>query len=114
MMSTISTHVLDTGTGKPVSELDVTLFSIVNGQRRELATECTNSNGRIEKLSGSQKALKKGTYCLQFSTEAYFLNQGREVFYPYVEVTFQIDGQQPNYHIPLVLSPFGYVTYRGT
>ena len=114
MMSTISTHVLDTGVGKPVSGMDVTLFNVMNGQRTEVAHDRTGSNGRIEKLGGKQEALRKGTYCLHFSTEPYFLNQSREVFYPYVEVTFHIDGQQPNYHIPLVLSPFGYVTYRGT
>ena len=113
-MSTISTHVLDTGVGKPVAGMDVTLFSIVNGQRRKLATQRTNANGRIEKWGGSQEALQKGTYCLHFSTEPYFLNESRDIFYPYVEVTFHIDGQQPNYHIPLVLSLFGYMIYRGT
>ncbi len=113
-MSTISTHVLDTGVGKPVSGMDVTLFSLMNGQRRELARGRTDSNGRIENLGGSGEALKVGTYCLHFSTEPYYLPESPEIFYPYVDVTFHLDGQQPHYHIPLVLSRFGYMTYRGS
>jgi 5-hydroxyisourate hydrolase len=113
-MSKISTHVLDTGIGKPVCGMEITLFSIVNGQRIELAAGRTNNNGRIENLGASNGILESGTYCLHFSTEAYFLQDGSSVFYPYVEVVFKIDREQPSYHIPLVLSSFGYSTYMGS
>ena len=86
----------------------------MKGQRIELAKRPTNDNGRIEDLGTGHDALEDGTYCLHFSTEAYFLRDRTSVFYPFVEVVFNIDGKQPNYHIPLVLSPFGYSTYMGS
>jgi len=113
-MSRISTHVLDTGLGKPVQGMEITLYKIVNGQRIELASEHTNSNGRIENLDASDSIQESGTYCLHFSTEAYFLQNSISVFYPYVEVVFNINVEQPKYHIPLVLSSFGYSTYMGS
>jgi len=113
-MSRISTHVLDTGLGEPVHGMEITLSRIVKGQRIELAKERTKKDGRIENLGTDTSVLEDGTYCLHFSTEAYFLKDRTSVFYPYVEVVFNIDGKQPNYHIPLVLSPFGYSTYMGS
>jgi 5-hydroxyisourate hydrolase len=113
-MSQISTHVLDTGLGKPVHGMEITLYKIVDGQRIELASEHTNINGRIENLDVSNSIQESGTYCLHFSTEEYFLQNSISVFYPYVEVVFNINGEQPKYHIPLVLSSFGYSTYRGS
>ena len=113
-MSRISTHVLDTRLGKPVHGMEITLSRIVKGQGIELAKGRTNNNGRIDDLGTGNGALEDGTYCLHFSTEAYFLKDRTSVFYPYVEVVFNIDGKQPNYHIPLVLSPFGYSTYMGS
>jgi 5-hydroxyisourate hydrolase len=113
-MSKISTHVLDAALGKPASGMEITLLRLLHGQRSELALERTNVNGRIENLGSDKGTLENGTYCLHFSTEAYFKENRISVFYPYVEIVFTLEHNQPNYHIPLVLSPFGYSTYRGS
>jgi len=113
-MSRISTHVLDTGLGEPAHGMEITLSRVVKGQRIELAKGRTNNNGRIDDLGTGTSTLEAGTYCLHFSTEAYFLKDRTSVFYPYVEVIFNIVGKQPNYHIPLVLSSFGSSTYMGS
>jgi len=113
-MSKISTHVLDIVLGKPASGMEIILFSLNKGQRIELASGRTNDNGNIENLCTKNSTLENGTYCLHFSTGEYFLKNRISEFYPYVEVAFNIEGNQPNYHIPLVLSPFGYSTYRGS
>jgi len=113
-MSKISTHVLDIVLGKPASGMEITLFSLNKGQRIELASGRTNANGSVENLSANKSTLENGTYCLHFSTGAYFLQNRISVFYPYVEIAFNIERNQPTYHIPLVLSPFGYSTYRGS
>lgn len=112
-MTRISTHVLDSGSGKPVHGMEVTLFSVVKGQRIELARGVTGNNGRIENLGADDGVLKDGTYCLHFATGNYYTRDRVSVFYPYVEVAFNVDGKQPNYHVPLVFSPFGYSTYMG-
>ncbi len=113
-MSTISTHVLDTERGKPVAGMEIALFKVSNGQRIQLTKESTNQNGRIENLCSHNSVLENGTYCLNFSTESYFRQDRSSVFYPSVEVVFNINGEQENYHIPLILSSFGYSTYRGS
>jgi 5-hydroxyisourate hydrolase len=112
-MTRISTHVLDSGLGEPVCGMVVTLYRIVDGQRIELLERCTGNDGRIECMGAADDALMAGTYCLHFATGEYFNNSGSSVFYPYVEVVFNLDCKQPNYHIPLVFSLFGYSTYLG-
>ena len=113
-MSKISTHVLDTERGNPVSGMEITLFKIVEGERIQLSKECTNQHGRVDDLCSLDRVLESGAYCLHFFTETYFLQGRSSVFYPYVEVVFNIDSGQENYHIPLILSSFGYSTYRGS
>ena len=112
-MTRISTHVLDSGLGEPVHGMEITLFRIVEGERIELARGRTGNNGRIENLNTADGVLQGGTYCLHFATGKYFTRDRVSVFYPYVEVVFNMDGRKPNYHIPLVFSPFGYSTYMG-
>jgi len=112
-MTRISTHVLDSGQGKPVNGMEITLSRIVEGRRVELARERTANNGRIENLCAANDVLQEGAYCLHFATGKYFSNNNTSVFYPFVDVVFNIGGDQANYHIPLVFSAFGYSTYMG-
>jgi 5-hydroxyisourate hydrolase len=113
-MTRISTHVLDSGSGEPVHGMEITLSRMVEGQRIELARGRTGSHGRIESLWVADEVLKQGAYCLHFATGEYFIKDSAFVCYPYIEVVFNLDGKQPNYHIPLVFSPYGYSTYMGS
>lgn len=107
-MSTISTHVLDTSLGCPAEGIKVTL------ERGSdiLATGITNADGRVPTFRDGA-ALEKGTYRLRFLTVEYFARGGRESFYSEITVNFRI-GADEHYHVPLLLSPFGYSTYRGS
>lgn len=109
-MTTISTHVLDTARGIPAEGLRITLFR-ENGER--IASGLTNQDGRIPGLVPEGVNLNAGTYRMHFDTGAYFEQQKTPGFYPFVEVTFELrkDG---HYHVPLLLSPWGYSTYRGS
>lgn len=113
-MTRISTHVLNSARGEPVCGMEITLSRVVEGQRIELARERTANNGRIENLGAAADALEEGVYCLHFATGEYFAGDGVTVFYPHVDVVFNLDGKHPNCHIPLVFSPFGYSTYMGS
>ena len=104
-MSHLSTHVLDTALGKPAAGIPVALFQ--NGEL--LAEGTTDADGRVATLGPD--ALAAGGYTLLFDTAAYF--GSRPAFYPRVIVDFSITGPE-HYHVPLLLSPFGYSTYRGS
>ncbi len=108
----ISTHVLDTSRGEPASGVTVRLFKI-NGEERELiATAQTGADGRIAPLFGGK--LEPATYVLFFSAGAYFRAAGVATFFDEVPVRFVIEQGSRKYHIPLLLAPFGYSTYRGS
>lgn len=112
-MTSLSTHVLDTHLGKPAADLAVTLFRrAVDGALLALASMSTDEDGRIPELAPAGE-LSPGDYTLRFETAAYFEAVGTKGFYPHVEVTFQIT-EASHYHVPLLLSPFGYSTYRGS
>ena len=113
-MSQITTHVLDTSKGKPASGIPVLLEkkSSTAGWTA-LADGMTNSNGRIPDLLNKKVILKPGQYRLTFETAAYFRKQRVRHFYPFVQVVFEITGKG-HYHVPLLLSPFGFATYRGS
>lgn len=104
-MSTLSTHVLDTSLGKPAAGVRVVLS--VGGQETEAITD---ADGRVSDLGGD---LPPGTYSLRFDSGGYFSARGTEGFYPEVLVTFTVSGAG-HVHVPLLLSPFGYSTYRGS
>lgn len=112
-MSQLTTHVLDTALGKPAAGLSIRLMSMQNGNWHLLAEGITNSDGRIAQLLPAGQSLPADTYKMVFETGAYFNNSGRPVFYPMVEILFNITDSS-HYHIPLLLSPFGYTTYRGS
>ncbi len=112
-MSPITTHVLDTARGRPAAGLPITL-EIEQGERwHELARGSTNADGRIADLL-APGSLAAGRYRMTFATGAYFAAAGVTGFYPYVTVVFDIAEPAQHYHVPLLLSPFGYSTYRGS
>ena len=113
-MSQITTHVLDTATGKPAKGVSITLQkSDKKNFWVDMASGKTNGDGRIGDLLSDDKALKKGTYRMVFRTKAYFDKENTPCFYPEVSVVFVVKDNE-HYHIPLLLSPFGYSTYRGS
>ena len=112
-MSKITTHVLDTSKGKPASRVKATLFIEKNNSWQQIASGETNSDGRINDLLNSDADLKTGTYKMNFDTGKYFSENNVKSFYPNVEIIFEITSGE-HYHIPLLLSPFGYTTYRGS
>lgn len=107
-MATLSTHVLDTGRGRPAAGLRVTLET---GAGAELGEGVTDADGRIAGLGPDR--LDDGDYRLRFDTGAWFGQQDVTGFYPEVVVTFTVSGDE-HFHVPLLLSPYGYSTYRGS
>lgn len=112
-MSQITTHVLDTSIGKPAKGIEIKLFQKNNSDWKEIATGVTNSDGRIADLLEKGKIAEKGIYKINLDVGNYFKEKKIKNFYPYVEIIFEIDSDG-HYHIPLLLSPFGYSTYRGS
>jgi 5-hydroxyisourate hydrolase len=111
-MSAVTTHVLDTARGVPAAGVMVRLEQVSDGGRDEIARTRTGYDGRAGGLGPDR--LPPGTYRLVFDTAEYL---GRTAFFPEVAVTFTVDpadGEAPHYHVPLLLSPFGYTTYRGS
>ena len=110
--SPITTHVLETSLGQPAKGLHVTLDrQESSGAWNTLAQGKTNDQGRIEDLLEPGSAPEAGTYRLQFKTGEYY--GSKPCFYPLIEITFEV-GNEAHYHVPLLLNPFGYSTYRGT
>ena len=113
-MSQITTHILDTALGKPAARVPVTLFWQRGDNWREIGAGRTDGQGRVADLCAPQQVLEAGTYRLHFDTAAYFSALGAPAFYPWVDLAFTIGGDGQHYHIPLLLSPFGYSSYRGS
>jgi 5-hydroxyisourate hydrolase len=113
-MSPITSHVLDTSLGQPARDLEVRLDVLDDRDGwRSLAKRRTDGSGRVSDLLAAD-ALEARTYRLTFETAAYFASHAQTVFYPRIEVIFRIETPGEHYHIPVLLSPFGYSTYRGT
>jgi len=113
-MSQITTHVLDVSRGKPASGISILLESqTAGGSWKEISKGVTDSDGRLKNLLEPGK-LETGTYRLTFDTGAYFAERKIESLYPKVNIIFYVRNVQEHYHIPLLLSPFGYSTYRGS
>jgi 5-hydroxyisourate hydrolase len=115
VMKKISTHVLDMAQGKPAKDVPVRL------ERRELAGEwvrlgaaLTDDDGRCNQLLPESESLRAGLYRMAFDTASYHLSQNVEGLYPVVEITFQVREGETHFHVPLLLSPHGYTTYRGS
>ncbi len=108
----ISTHVLDTSRGEPARGVTVRLFRIDGDERELLATGETDRDGRIAPIFGGE--LEAATYVLLFSAGAYFRAGGVATFFDEIPIRFVIERGLSKYHIPLLLAPFGYSTYRGS
>jgi 5-hydroxyisourate hydrolase len=116
-MSRLSTHVLDVALGQPARgvavRLDLLPSADAGGGTVILATTTTDDDGRVgDLLEGAP--LAAGVYRLTFQTGRYFAATGRPSFYPRVQVTFEVTAPEQHHHVPLLLSPFGYSTYRGS
>ena len=106
----ISTHVLDTARGRPAAGVAVTLSRRnAKGAWSEVANAVTDADGRVKEFSAGH--LEPGEHRLVFDTGAYFDGAG---FYPEVSIVFTVRDAGTHHHVPLLLSPFGYSTYRGT
>lgn len=114
-LSPITTHVLDTARGRPAEGIVVRLERREEtGAWSELARGTTDADGRINGLLRDGAPLAAGTYQLRFATADYFAALGARGFYPEVPVIFRIDDPSGHYHVPLLLCPYGYSTYRGS
>jgi 5-hydroxyisourate hydrolase len=112
-MSKITTHILDTSKGKPAEGVRVILYHGTNDQWEELARAATNKDGRVPELAGAEHSEREGIFKLRFETRDYFDKERIDTFYPYVEIIFEVSRAE-HYHVPLLLNPFGYSTYRGS
>jgi 5-hydroxyisourate hydrolase len=106
--SPITTHVLDTSRGKPAAQIAVTLEQLAGTSWQELARGVTNADGRVEDWITPGSRAEVGTYRITFDTRAY------SPFYPSVSILFQLEHPEQHYHVPLLLNPYGYSTYRGS
>jgi 5-hydroxyisourate hydrolase len=114
-MSAISTHVLDTATGRPAAGVPVRLERRQDEGWQRIGSGVTDPDGRLRSLLPAGAALEAATYRLTFELAPWFAAQGRpEPFYPEVSVTFVVRDPGEHHHVPLLLSPFGYTTYRGS
>jgi len=112
-MKSISTHILDITRGKPAQGVPVTLEKKNGDAYAKLKSGTTDADGRIKDLVADGD-LTEGTYRITFDTGAYWTRAGVKGFYPEASVVFVIEDASAHYHVPLLLSPFGYSTYRGS
>jgi len=114
-MSAITTHVLDTHRGRPAAGLSVVLEQRDGGGRwRPLGRGATDAEGRLRTLLPDGGALVPGVYRLVFDTASYFAAQSVATLYPSIVIVFEVAAGEAHYHVPLLLGPFGYTTYRGS
>lgn len=115
MTSPITSHVLDLSRGQPAAGLAVTLaIREANLDWKILGTATTDADGRVKNLLPDHFPLQPGTYRIHFDVSSYFHAQKIESFYPEASVVFTVRDPAAHYHIPLLLSPYGYTTYRGS
>ena len=112
-MSQVTTHILDTSKGSPAQGVTVILYIGQNDEWDEIARGISNADGRVTDLLEKNVLLQHEIYKLRFETKDYFDKKQVATFYPYVEIIFDITADE-HYHVPLLLNPFGYSTYRGS
>lgn len=105
----ISTHILDTHLGQPAAQVQIKLFS-ADGSL--LGEALTNTDGRVTDFGLTE--LKAGNYSLEFATSDYFTGLGLDTFFPKAVIHFYVKDASQHFHIPLLISPFAYSTYRGS
>lgn len=109
----LSVHVLDLQSGQPTAGIEVTLEQRVGEGWRQLASGVTNAQGRIPALYPENKPMAAADYRIVFKTGEHYARKGQASFFPRIPVEFTVNAPTQHYHIPLLLSPFGYSTYRG-
>ena len=112
-MSTITTHVLDTSRGRPAADFKVELHRQTGEAWKSIGAGVTDANGRCNSLLGDN-LLTPGRYRLTFHAAPYFHAARVESFYSDIPVVFEVHDARTHYHVPLLISPFGYSTYRGS
>jgi 5-hydroxyisourate hydrolase len=113
LRSPITTHVLDTAIGRPAAGVPVTLCRADDPSWQQIGAGITNADGRVTDLL-QPGSLRAGVYKIRFDTGVYFQRSGTAAFYPWAEIVFTVDDPGGHYHVPLLLNPFGYSTYRGS
>lgn len=113
-MGTLSTHVLDTSLGRPAAGITVLLETVDAAAQNGavIGDGVTDGDGRVASIGPER--LEVGDYRLRFASGSYFAGRGVEAFYPEVVVVFTISDADQHYHVPVLLNPFGYSTYRGS
>ncbi len=109
----LSVHVLNLQTGSPTAGIEVELDQKQNNNWVKLASGKTDSNGRISALFPADTTVTAGSYRVVFKTGDYYKTNNQKTFFPEIPVEFNMESNGEHYHIPLLLSPFGYSTYRG-
>jgi 5-hydroxyisourate hydrolase len=113
-VNTLSVHVLDQNTGLPSADLPVKLEWKSNGTWTMIAQSKTDTDGRIHAFFPAGRNMQPGIYRVTFSTQMYFERMKQETFFPEVSVLFNVSKTDEKLHIPLLLSPYGYTTYKGS
>jgi 5-hydroxyisourate hydrolase len=109
----ITTHVLDTSVGRPAAGVQVLLEVLDGDAWTNVGSGSTDGDGRLADLLPANR-VEAATYQLRFDTAAYFGSRGVEGFYPEIAIRFEVTHAGAHHHVPLLLSPFGYSTYRGS
>lgn len=113
-MTGITTHILDTSRGRPAADVEAVLERAApHSEWQRLSSAKTDAQGRITDFPGAGP-LVAGAHRLRFNTAAYFAAHNTAAFFPVVEITFHVSTPTEHYHVPLLLSPWGYSTYRGS
>lgn len=112
-VSQLTTHILDTTLGKPAKDVSIKLQEMRNNTWFTITQGTTNNDGRIADLLAPNRILPRGNYKLIFDTNSYFKTQNTKGFYPQVDIQFTIEDTS-HYHVPLLINPYGYSTYRGS
>ena len=110
----ITTHILDVSIGKPAAGVRVALARIEDAERTPIGAGVTDADGRLKNLVPNAPGQNAGVFELTFEVGPYFSAREIRPFYPRVTVTFEITDATQHYHVPLLISPFGYSTYRGS
>ncbi|MEM6470916.1 MAG: hydroxyisourate hydrolase [Planctomycetota bacterium] len=114
MRSPITTHILNTALGRPASGVTVRLSRFREGKFHEIGRGVTDGDGRVMTGLIDDSEYSAGEYQLRFETADYFAAQGIDAFYPRITIEFLVAPDEEHYHVPLLLTPFGYTTYRGS
>jgi 5-hydroxyisourate hydrolase len=114
-MSAITTHILDTSLGRPAQGVKIALeYQDVIGVWKAIGQGETDNDGRLKTLLSDDSKFQTGTYRLNFDVGSYFAMQNKESFYTIISIVFVVCDVTQHYHVPLLLNPFGYSTYRGS